>query len=80
MRGPEEWPSRGSNPADKIRLTDPAAKFLLVTSSARVVIRSVSREPHDSILSASLNLRTLASNNPTCWVPLDFGSDAPSEL
>ena len=28
MRGPEEWPSRGSNPTDKIRLTDPAAKFL----------------------------------------------------
>src|SRR6266481_509988 len=27
MRGPEEWPSRGSNPADRIRLTDPAAKF-----------------------------------------------------
>jgi hypothetical protein len=27
MRGPEEWPSRESNPADKIRLTDPAAKF-----------------------------------------------------
>jgi hypothetical protein len=27
MRGPEEWPSRGSSPADRIRLTDPAAKF-----------------------------------------------------
>jgi hypothetical protein len=26
MCGPEEWPSRGSNPADKIRLTGPAAK------------------------------------------------------
>jgi hypothetical protein len=26
MRGPEEWPSNRSNPADKIRLTGPAAK------------------------------------------------------
>jgi hypothetical protein len=26
MRGPEEWPSRRSNPADRIRLTGPAAK------------------------------------------------------
>jgi thiosulfate reductase cytochrome b subunit len=25
MRGPEEWPSHGSNPADRIRLTGPAA-------------------------------------------------------
>src|SRR5450432_3277960 len=25
MRGPEEWPSCRSNPADKIRLTGPAA-------------------------------------------------------
>jgi hypothetical protein len=25
MRGPEEWPSSGSNPADRIRLTGPAA-------------------------------------------------------
>ena len=25
MPGPEEWPSRRSNPADKIRLTGPAA-------------------------------------------------------
>jgi hypothetical protein len=25
MRSPEEWPSRGSNPADRIRLTGPAA-------------------------------------------------------
>ena len=25
MRGPEEWPSNGSNPADRIRLTGPAA-------------------------------------------------------
>ena len=32
MRGPEEWPSRGSNPVDKIRLTDPAAKLLLFKS------------------------------------------------
>jgi hypothetical protein len=28
MRVPEEWPSCGSNPADKIRLTGPAANFL----------------------------------------------------
>src|SRR6266850_6823758 len=27
MCGPEEWPSRRSSPADRIRLTDPAAKF-----------------------------------------------------
>ena len=27
MRGPEEWPSHRSNPADKIRLTGPAAIF-----------------------------------------------------
>jgi hypothetical protein len=27
MRGQEEWPSRGSSPVDRIRLTDPAAKF-----------------------------------------------------
>jgi hypothetical protein len=25
MRGPEEWPSRSSNVADRIRLTGPAA-------------------------------------------------------
>jgi len=25
MGGPEEWPSRGSNPADRIRLIGPAA-------------------------------------------------------
>lgn len=35
MLGLEEWPSRGRNPADKIRLTDPAAKFSL--ASARIV-------------------------------------------
>jgi len=28
MRGPEEWPSSGSNPADRIRLTGPAANKL----------------------------------------------------
>ena len=28
MRGPEEWPSRRSNPADRIRLTGPAATNL----------------------------------------------------
>jgi hypothetical protein len=27
MRGPEEWPSHQSNPADRIRLTGPAAFF-----------------------------------------------------
>ena len=27
MRGPEEWPSRRSNPADRIRLKGPAATF-----------------------------------------------------
>jgi len=30
MRGPEEWPSRSSNVADKIRLTGPAATIYLV--------------------------------------------------
>src|SRR5437868_13719508 len=28
MRGPEEWPSSGSNPVDRIRLTVPAALIL----------------------------------------------------
>ena len=28
MRAPEEWPSCGSDSADKIRLTGPAANFL----------------------------------------------------
>src|SRR5579863_10048937 len=28
MRGPEEWPSRGSKPEDRIRLTGPAATNL----------------------------------------------------
>src|SRR5947209_7838163 len=31
MRSPEEWPSRGSNPADRIRLTGPAA-FITIES------------------------------------------------
>jgi hypothetical protein len=29
MRSPEEWPSRRSNPEDKIRLTGPAAIIIL---------------------------------------------------
>jgi len=33
MRGPEEWPSHRSNPADRIRLTGPAATFIWKQSS-----------------------------------------------
>ncbi len=41
MRGPEEWPSRGSNPADRIRLTGPAANNFL-----RSVIKVSILYPH----------------------------------
>src|SRR5450631_1440021 len=30
MRGPEEWPSSRSNPADRIRLTGPAATLFFI--------------------------------------------------
>src|SRR5208282_381632 len=35
MRGPEEWPSRRRNPADRIRLTGPAADFRFVLRELR---------------------------------------------
>ena len=35
MRGPEEWPSRRSNPADRIRLTGPAANKLLLSITSK---------------------------------------------
>src|ERR1700731_2418389 len=35
MRGPEEWPSRRSNPADRIRLTGPAATNLFSVETAQ---------------------------------------------
>jgi hypothetical protein len=37
MRGPEEWPSHRSNPADRIRLTGPAAINCLADSSNQIV-------------------------------------------
>ena len=41
MRGPEEWPSRRSNPEDRIRLTGPAATtfpFPVFTSSILQIV------------------------------------------
>ena len=62
MRGPEEWPSSGSNPADRIRLTGPAANnfplFREMTSLECLPFRSskgslVSRPGQELILVAS---------------------------
>src|SRR5579871_215440 len=36
MLGPEEWPSSGSNPADRIRLTGPAATNLYLQILAQL--------------------------------------------
>ena len=49
MRGPEEWPSHQSNPADRIRLTGPAA-FFSITCSDPCFAASTRPEP-DSKLS-----------------------------
>ena len=53
MRGPEEWPSRGSNPADRIRLTGPAAFFVnklgLLTENRAETSPQVDRRGRDAI-------------------------------
>ena len=41
MRGPEEWPSHWSNPADRIRLTGPAADFVSLVSTVSPSILAV---------------------------------------
>jgi len=42
MRGPEEWPSSGSNPADRIRLIGPAANIFFWGPSAALRISAAS--------------------------------------
>lgn len=38
MRGPEEWPSCRSNPADRIRLTGPAANKPLFSIAFKILL------------------------------------------
>jgi hypothetical protein len=49
MPGPEEWPSRRSDPADRIRLTGPAATIYLDFNCLRLAghegVRSTPRAP-----------------------------------
>jgi|1185.fasta_scaffold309611_1 hypothetical protein len=70
MRGPEEWPSSGSNPADRIRLTGPAALifFLLLTSSNFRVWRKITCER--VFPTAWILLTTYWAMSSTSWLPI----------
>jgi thiosulfate reductase cytochrome b subunit len=72
MRGPEEWPSSGSNPADRIRLTGPAANILRpwyhsrVGDSATASI-AVSSVPAPAV-TATVTVRHSALVRVTHWI------------
>src|SRR6267154_595879 len=58
MRGPEEWPSHRSNPADRIRLTGPAAtKFLVPPVFEDKLSKSSSGAPYMSAPSRRPEIR-----------------------
>src|ERR1700689_1278944 len=72
MRGPEEWPSSGSNPPDRIRLTGPAANILRpwyhsrVGDSATASI-AVSSVPAPAV-TATVTVRHSALVRVTHWI------------
>ncbi len=61
MRGPEEWPSRRSNPADRIRLTGPAATIFFFpefTSSILQIATPTSQQTDEPIALSNHLLQT----------------------
>jgi hypothetical protein len=56
MRGPEEWPSSGSNPADRIRLTGPAATNFLFSGKVLPLSRSDAVQQQEGWISDSIRL------------------------